>query len=236
MKKVIIIGASSGIGYDLAKVFSENGFEVGIAARRTEQLQQLQATLKGKSFIKQMDVAQPEASRQKLQELIDEMGGMDIIVLNSGVGWGRSTIQQELETIQVNVSGFVNLAYFATEYFTKKGSGHIVGVSSIASLRGSHALTAYSATKAFVSNYMEGLRFRFAKRKLNIAVTDIRPGYVATPMTENNKGMFWLVSSRKAAEQIYSAIIAKKEVAYITRRWALVAWLYRLMPSFLLSR
>jgi short-subunit dehydrogenase len=236
MKKVIIIGASSGIGYELAKIFSENGFEVGIAARREEQLKQLQQELKGKSFIKQIDVAQLEASRQQFQELIAEMGGMDIIVLNSGVGWGRSTLQQELETIQVNVSGFVNLAHYATEYFIKKGSGHIVGVSSVASLRGNHSLTVYGATKAFMANYMEGLRIRFSKKKLNITVTDIRPGYVATPMTENNKGMFWVAPSNKAAKQIYNAILAKKEVAYITRRWAFAALLYKLAPAFLLKR
>jgi short-subunit dehydrogenase len=236
MKKVIIIGASSGIGYDLAKVFSEKEYEVGIAARRTEQLSQLQSELKGKSFIKQIDVSRFDEARQQLQQLIDEMGGMDIIVLSSGVGWGRSTLQQELETIEVNVSGFVNLAYFATEYFMKQGSGQIVGISSVASLRGSHALTAYGATKAFISNYMEGLRIRFAKKKINITVTDIRPGYVATPMTEKNKGMFWLASSGKAAKQIFDAIVAKKDIAYITRRWAIVAFIYRMLPDFILKR
>jgi short-subunit dehydrogenase len=236
MKKVIIIGASSGIGYELAKVFSENAYEVGIAARRTEQLLQLKTELKHKSYLKQLDVTQLENARQQLQQLIDEMGGMDIIVLSSGVGWGYATLQQELEIIQVNVSGFVNLVHVATEYFTKQGCGQIVGISSIASLRGSHALTAYSASKAFISNYMEGLRLRFAKKKINITVTDIRPGYVDTPMTKGNKGMFWIASSQKAARQIFKAIEAKKDIAYITRRWAIVAFFLKILPAFMLKK
>jgi short-subunit dehydrogenase len=236
MKKVIIIGASSGIGYELAKVFSEKGFEVGLTARREEQLIALQKELKGKSFIKKMDVSHFDEARQSLKELMSEMDGMDIIVLNSGIGWSYPTPQQEIDTIQVNVSGFVNLANFSIEYFKEKNMGHIVGVSSIASIRGSAIATVYSATKSFVSSYMEGLRFRFAKKKLNIVVTDIRPGFVLTPMTEKNKGMFWVSSPRKAAEQIFSATINKKEVAYITRRWGIVAIIYKLAPDFLLKR
>jgi short-subunit dehydrogenase len=103
-------------------------------------------------------------------------------------------------------------------------------------LRGSHALTAYSASKAFISNYMEGLRLRFAKKKINITVTDIRPGYVDTPMTKGNKGMFWIASSQKAARQIFKAIEAKKDVAYITRRWAIVAFFLKILPAFMLKK
>lgn len=236
MKKVIIIGASSGIGYDLAKVFSEKGYIVGIAARREPQLIQLQKELPNKSFIKVIDVANFEDAKTQLKSLINEMGGMDTIILNSGIGWSYPTPQQEIDTIQVNVAGFVALGNFSTEYFIQQGSGHIVGISSIASIRGSHIATVYSASKAFISSYMEGLRIRFYKKKLPIQVTDIRPGFVATPMTEKNKGMFWVASSEKAAKQIFEAIITKKDIAYISKRWLIIAVLYKILPDYLIKR
>lgn len=236
MKKVIIVGASSGIGFDLAKEFSANGYIVGITARREMQLLDLQKQLPNKSFIKKMDISRFEEAKEQLQQLIAEMGGMDIIVLNAGVGWSYPTPQQEIDTIMINAAGFVALGNYATAYFTEQGSGHIVGVSSIASIRGSHITTVYSASKAFISSYMEGLRIRFFKKKLKISVTDIRPGFVLTPMTEKNKGMFWVATSEKAAKQIFNAIINRKSIAYITRRWALVGFIYKILPEFLLKR
>jgi len=236
MKKVIIIGASSGIGYELAKVFAENNYEVGVTARREENLKQLQGEMKSKCYIQKMDVMQFEQSIDQLKKLIAEMGGMDIVVLNSGIGSSYPTRQEEIDTIQVNAAGFVSLCNFCIEYFKEQGHGHIVGVSSIASLRGSNIATVYSASKAFISSYMQGLRYRFYKKKLKIYVTDIRPGFVATPMTEKNKGMFWVSSSIKAANQIFDAIMSKKEIAYITKRWAIIAAFYKIMPDFIVKR
>jgi len=236
MKKVIIVGASSGIGYELAKVFSNQGYAVGLTARREEQLLQLQSELPGKSYVKKMDVTQFDAAIEALQQLIDEMEGMDVIVLNSGIGWSYPTREQELQTIQVNASGFVSLSNFSVEFFKQQGHGHIVGISSVASVRGASIATVYSATKAFISSYMEGLRIRFAKKKLKIYVTDIRPGFVATPMTEKNKGMFWVSTAERAAKQIFEAIESKKDVAYITKRWVIAAIIYKLLPGFLLKK
>ncbi|MDX2001140.1 MAG: SDR family NAD(P)-dependent oxidoreductase [Chitinophagales bacterium] len=235
-KKVIIIGASSGIGSELAKVFSEKGFEVGITARRLDYLQQLAKQLPGKCYVAQMDVAAYEDARHVLQELIAEMGGVDIVVLNAAIGESKPTWQKEMETVHINAAGFTALANFAYQYFAEKGGGHIVGVSSIAALRGSRMATVYSATKAYISSYMQGLRYHAASKKNGITITDIRPGFVATPMTEKNKGMFWVATSRKAAEQIVSAIQQKRKVAYITKRWAVIALLYKLLPDWVFRR
>lgn len=235
-KKVIIIGASSGIGLELAKIFSKNDFHVGLAARRLSELEKLQQELSGPSNIVVMDVAQTDDAKMQLNKLIEEMGGADIVVINAGVGWSFPTPEQELQTLQINAVGFVALFIEATEYFKKNNSGHIVGVSSIASLRGSHLASAYSASKALISNYMEGMRIKFYKQKLNINVTDIRPGFVATPMTEKNKGMFWVATAERAAQQIFDAILAQKEVVYITHRWGIIALIYKLLPNFLLKR
>lgn len=233
MKKVIIVGASSGIGYYLAKVYSQKGYEVGLTARRLEVLEALQKELPNKSFIRKMDVADAEASRNILADLVEDMGGMDILVLNAGIGDSKPSWQLEQQIIMVNIAGFTALGNWAVKYYAANGGGQIAGISSIASIRGTHIATVYSASKAYISSYMEGLQQRSNRKKQNITVTDIRPGFVATPMTQENKGMFWVAPPEKAANQIYTAIKNKKRVAYITRRWWIVAQIFKVIPDFL---
>ncbi len=236
MKKVVIVGASSGIGWDLAKVYSQRGYEVGITARRYDFLENLQKELPNKCYIKKMDVADPYAARQVLAELVEEMGGMDILILNAGIGDSKPSWELEIQIINVNIAGFTALGNWAVAYFEAKGGGQIAGVSSVASIRGTHIATVYSASKAYISSYMEGLQQRSNKKRQGITITDIRPGFVATPMTQANKGMFWVAPSTKAAEQIYLAIKNKKRVAYITKRWWIVAQLIKSIPDFLWLR
>jgi len=231
MRKAIIIGATSGIGRELAVVMSRAGYAVGLAGRRLELLEGLRKELGDGSCIKRMDVAKPVAMEQ-LKELITEMGGADVVVISSGTGainpgleWGK-----EKETIDVNVSGFAAMANVAFEHFRGLGEGHIVGISSIAAIRGGGAAPAYNASKAFVSNYLEGLRQKAVKLKLPIAVTEIQPGFVDTAMAQG-EGLFWVAPAQKAACQIFRAIEMKKSHAYVTRRWRLIAWLLKLMPD-----
>jgi short-subunit dehydrogenase len=234
MKKVIIIGATSGIGRELAKVFSSKGFEVGITGRRTNLLEDLSKELPGKSHWAQMDVRDPDAAVQTLDKLSSDMGGLDILVINAGVGHDNPSLdwQLEKETIDTNVSGFTALADAAMRYFIKSKSGHVVGVSSIAGIRGSDLVPAYNASKAFMASYLEGMTRKVTKERLPVAITDIQPGFVDTPMTKGEK-MFWVASPQKAARQIYDAILKRKEKAYITRRWAIIAWVLRLLPRYL---
>jgi len=236
MPNVIIIGASSGIGQALAEVYAEKGATLGLTARRMERLEAMKQTLPSKVFIKEMDVSQYDAARDGLMDLIEEMGGADIIVLNAGFGMPMIHWAVELNTIEINATGFAALANQAYVYFAQKGSGHIVGMSSIMAVRGQRKLTAYAATKAFMSSYLEGLRFRAVHSKLPIAVSDIRPGYVATEMTEGDKKMFWAATSQKAARQIYQAIKNKRKRVYITKRWLLIAWAMKLTPDWLYYR
>lgn len=116
-------------------------------------------------------------------------------------------------------------------YFFQQDHGHLVGISSIAALRGIPGAPIYSASKAFVSNYLEGLRAYAHNHKKNITVTTIEPGFVDTAMCKAESG-FWCATPKKAAEQIY-AIEKKKTHAYITRRWRLVAWLFKILPDCL---
>ncbi|MCQ9207849.1 MAG: SDR family NAD(P)-dependent oxidoreductase [Omnitrophica bacterium] len=233
MKKAIVIGASSGIGRAVAKVLGQDGYEVGLVARRIELLRQLQQEIPAQTYIKQIDVSKHEAAMVLLKELIQEMGGLDLIVINSGINTHNINLdwKPEIKTIDVNVSGFVAMINVAVKHFLAQNSGHIVGISSIAGLRGSGACSSYNASKAFVSNYLEGLRHRF--RRNNIYVTDICPGFVETAMTKGEPGQFWVASAQGAAKQILTAIEKKEKVAYITRRWGIIAWLLKILPDWI---
>ena len=237
MKKIIIIGATSGIGKELAKVFSSNDFEVGIVGRRTNLLEEIASELPTKTYTHTIDIKDTESAIQSLEKLIKDMHDIDILIVNSGIGHINPELNwlQEKETIDTNVSGFTAMANVAMRYFIERGSGHLVGISSIVSIRGSRIAPAYNASKAFMSNYLEGLRAKAIKNKLPIAITDIQPGFVDTAMAKGD-GLFWVASPQKAAKQIYNAIIQKKKLAYITKRWALIAWLFKIMPNFLYNK
>ena len=236
MKKAIVIGATSGIGKELAKILSLNNYVVGMAGRRTELLSNLQREISG-SYIKRIDVAKSEEAITLLKELIQEMGGMDLIVISSGVGFINPELvwKQEKETIDVNISGFAAIANAAFKYFSNQGSGHIVGISSVAAIRGSGEAPAYNASKAFVSNYLEGLRQKARKSGIAITVTEIQPGFIDTAMAKG-EGLFWVSPPGKAARQIFKAINSKKKHAYITKRWRLIALLLKIIPGWIYNK
>lgn len=239
MKKVVIIGASSGIGRELAKNFSEHGYIVGLASRRLDLLNELKNSLPNKAYVKQLDLNTPELAIEKLKELLNEMGDVDTIVINSGVGFDNPVLEwcKERPSIDINILGFTAMAVTATDYFIKKGSGHIVGISSVAGIRPFRLCPAYGASKAFISFYLAGLRHKFTQQGFkNIYVTDIRPGFVYTDMTKNNGKMFWVSTVEKAGKQIFNAIVKKKKTVYITKRWNLVAMLMRIIPDFIYNR
>ncbi|MCY7328230.1 MAG: SDR family NAD(P)-dependent oxidoreductase [Saprospiraceae bacterium] len=230
-KTILIIGATSGIGYALAEAYLQAGWRVAATGRRYELLQQLQRLQPDRVHIRQHDVTAAN-SLALLEELLAESGPADVVVYNSGVGLANKKLDFDIDkkTIDVNVVGFVEVATWAYQYFRERSGGQFVGVSSIASLRGGRAAPAYHASKAFISNYMEGMRQKARHHRMPFYVTDIRPGYVHTPMTEKNAGMYWVAPSDKAARQIMAAIERKARVAYITKRWALVALAFRLIP------
>lgn len=237
MKKAIIVGASSGIGKELALILSENGYEVGLAARRLELLQEVAAECKNRALTAKMDVADCEEAVKVLHQLIEALSGVDLIILGAGIGHLNPELawEPEKETIDINVSGFTALAGAAIKYFFARGHGHLVGISSIAAIRGDHTGPAYGASKAFMANYLEGLSKKAAREKPEVLVTDIQPGLVDTAMAKG-EGLFWVAPPRKAARQIFQAISAGKRKAYITRRWALIAWLLRILPDFIYNK
>jgi short-subunit dehydrogenase len=235
MKSAVIIGASSGIGRALATVLSLDGYRVGVVARRTDMLAQLRAELSGPCVIRTVDVAEPELAMPLVRELIDELGDVELFIVSAGTGFENAALawEPERDTIAVNVLGFAAMVNVAMAHLEARGSGHLVGISSLAALRGIGGAPAYAASKAFVSNYLQGLRYRVTKLKLPVVVTDVQPGFVDTRMAG---GEFWMASPQEAARQIAVAIRGRKQHLYVTRRWRLVAWLMKIVPDALYSR
>lgn len=236
MKKAVVIGATSGIGRELAKILAEHDYAVGLVGRRAALLRELQAEIGARSHIKSFDISSEEAM-SLLEELIQEMNGIDLVVISAGCGFINPDLDfaKEKETIAVNVTGFAAMANIAFKRFIEQGAGHIVGISSVAALRGSGQAPAYNASKAFVSNYLEGLRQKAHQLGLPITITEIQPGFVDTAMAQG-EGLFWVASPPKAASQIYSAIAHKRSHAYITKRWQFISWLLKIMPGRLYNK
>jgi short-subunit dehydrogenase len=237
MKKAIIVGASSGIGRALAKNIARDGYVVGLAARRLSLLLELQQEIGNQALVKQIDISNTDNAIPLFSELIEEMDGVDLIVISAGTGFINPDLEwgKEDETIAVNVRGFTAIANVAMHHFLQKGSGHLVNISSIAALRGNRGAPAYNASKAFESNYLDGLRQKVVRLRLPITITDIQPGFVDTAMAQGEE-LFWLASPEEAAKQIYQAIRGKKKHAYVTKRWRLIAWFFKLVPDSIYYR
>jgi short-subunit dehydrogenase len=235
VKSAVIVGASSGIGRALAVILSHHGYRVGIAARRTDLLAELKAELAGPCVMKTLDLAQPDLAISLARELIDELEDVELFIVCAGVGFDNAALawEPERETIAVNVLGFAAMVNVAVAHFESRGPGHLVGISSIAALRGIGGAPAYAASKAFVSNYLQGIRYRMKKVRLPIVVTEVQPGFVDTRLAG---GSFWMATPEKAARQIAAAIRGRKEHLYVTPRWRLIAWLLKIVPDALYAR
>ena len=231
MNKAIIIGATSGIGKELAKILVQNGYIVGITGRRKSELEKLQDSEPENYVISSFDCT-AENNSEKLTDLAHKIGGLDLLVLSSGIGDLNEKLDFDIEnkTNLLNVSAFTEIVDWTFNYFEKQGKGHLVGISSIAGIRGSRIAPAYNASKAYQINYLEGLKQKASKTKKPIYVTDIRPGFVNTDMAKG-EGQFWVASKEKAAQQIFGIIKRKKGIGYVTKRWWIIAKLLRLIPN-----
>jgi len=228
-RKAIVIGATSGIGKELVRVLHFNNYLVGATGRRLGLLRELKSELQTHIHIKEMDITRIEA-QDGLQSLIREMDGVDVIVISAGTGDSNINWETEKQTVETNVLGFTSMSNVAFHYFSRKGSGHLVAISSIAAIRGGVS-PSYSASKAYVVNYLQGLRLLAVKQGKKISITDIQPGFVDTKMAKGN-GLFWVASPKKAALQVYSAINNKRKHAYVTKRWRVIAYLLKILPDW----
>lgn len=237
----IVVGASSGIGEAVARKLAASGFEVGLAARRTERMREIGEQLPTKSYIATMDLTDTEDAREGFFDLVEAMDSVDLVILSSGVLYENQDLEWELErqTIDVNVRGFVAIATAAIQHFEANAGtgsgrdGHLVGISSIASHLSLDRGLAYTASKAFVTNYLEGLRSRGRTRDADVVITTVEPGYVDTELAWDD---LWQISAERAASQIVRAIDRERTHVYVPRRWRLVAWFLELTPNYLIRR
>ncbi|MDB5012598.1 MAG: short-chain dehydrogenase/reductase [Daejeonella sp.] len=236
-KKAIIVGATSGIGRELAISLISKNYLVGITGRRAENLNEISKQYPESIFTSTFDITETQTIIPSLDDLVRKLGGLDLLILSSGYGDlnGDLNSKIEIDTIETNVKGFTSISIWAYTFFKNQNHGHFAAITSIAGLRGGRAAPAYNASKAYQINYLEGLRQKANKESGQIYVTDIRPGFVDTAMAKADKKI-WMASTLKASNQILNAIEQKKTVVYVSKRWALIAFLLKILPRWLYKK
>jgi short-subunit dehydrogenase len=235
-KRAIVIGASVGMGKAISKQLAADGYIVGMTARRVELLKEIQQEIPTQTYISYMDASNPDDAVDRLNNMIQEMGGLDLMVIAVTGYWDcdfdDSDWKKSLSVLTVDVVGFFALARTALNFFEAQGHGHLVGFSSVDGLRGVAGCPAYSASKAFCARYLEAERNKFMQKNMPIFVTELCPGWV------NSRGeaietphAYWVESLDNAMHDIMEAINNKDHVAYITKRWKKVADLLATIPT-----
>ena len=231
MRKAIIIGASSGLGAQVARLLAADGWRLGIAARRTELLEKLGEETGGTAVTAQIDVTAEDAG-ERLLSLIDRLGGMDLFFYSSGIGRQNYLLEEDIEmrTVKTNCEGFCRMVGTAYRYFMEKGGGHIAVISSIAGTKGLGAAPSYSATKAFQNKYVEALAQLAWMRGVDVRFTDLRPGFVRTDLLGDDPYPM-LMNAETVAREMVKAVYAGRQVWVIDWRWRVLTFFWRLIPG-----
>lgn len=232
------MGASSGMGREIALLLARQGWTVGAAARRLDKLIDLQKTaISSNILVKTIDVNDPSAPL-RIAELIDEMGGLDLYVHAAGVGHQNMGLEAgiELGTVQTNALGWTRCVTAVYNHMAAHGGGHIAVISSIAGTKGLGAAPAYSATKAMQNVYIQALEQQAHMRRLPITFTDVRPGFVNTALLADGHAYPMLMNPKRAARQIVRAIAQRRHIAVIDWRYRLLTAAWRRVPRWLWRR
>ncbi len=238
MKRMVIMGASSGIGLAVARALASRGVRVGLAARRLEPLRELQRLYPDSVEIAEIDINSADAPG-RLHELIERLGGMEIYFHVAGIGYDNPDFKPEREAsiLETNAVGFARMVSSAYGWFSKRGNGgQIAAVTSVAGTNGIGPLSAYSASKKCAQTYLTALEHLSRSRHDNIVITDIRPGWIATPLLRADRRYPMAMSIEYALPQILKAIVRGRRIVYIDCRWGLVAAAWRLIPNCLWTR
>lgn len=236
-KRAIVIGASSGIGHEVARLLVADGWKTGVAARRVERLELLkQSATDDDVLTAEIDVT-AEYACERLTELIGRLGGMDLFFYASGIGKQNYNLDEsiEMQTVMTNGAGFCRMVGCAYRYMAENGGGQIAVISSIAGTKGLGAAPSYSATKALQNRYIEALAQQANMRRLNISFTDLRPGFVATALLGNDPYPM-LMQADKVAREIVKAVYSKKRVRVIDWRWRILTAAWSLIPGCIWRR
>jgi decaprenylphospho-beta-D-erythro-pentofuranosid-2-ulose 2-reductase len=239
LSKVVIIGASSGIGEAMARQLAAEGAQVAIVARRQDELARLAAERPDKLRPYVHDAANVDEAPALLERIERDLGPIDGLIYAAGVmpklEEGEYSFDKDRAMVTVNLLGAMAWMNLAAARFEKAGAGTILGISSIAGERGRRGNPGYCTSKAALSTYLESLRNRCSRYGVNVVT--IKPGFVDTAMTRGMKGLFWLISAEKAAR--ISLALARRgssAAAFVPARWALVALIVRCLPSFIFRK
>ncbi len=237
MKRAIVLGASSGIGLEVAKLLLADGWNIGVAARRTELLMELKQKNPGRVEVETIDVNSEEAEDLFLS-LIAMTGGMDLFFYAPGIGRQNPTLEKDIEllTVETNAMGFTRMINLAFRYMAEHQGGHIAAITSIAGTKGLGVAPSYSATKAFQSTYLQALEQQANIRHLNIRITDVRPGFVDTALLDSAHKYPMMLRKEDVAYEIVEAINKGQHVRVIDWRWRIVTAFWRRIPRWLWRR
>ena len=237
IQRALIVGATSGIGKETALQLLQKGWILGLAGRREENLKELQQLAPERSPIQAIDICQEDAT-DRLQELIEEMGGMDLYLHCSGIGHQNYQLAPEIElrTLETNGTGFVRMVTAAFHYFAQQKKGHLAVISSIAGTKGLGVAPAYSATKRFQNTYIDALEQLSYLQKLNIRFTDIRPGFVATDLLNDGKHYPLLMDAAKVGRHIAWSLERKQRIVVIDWRYRILVFFWKMIPRWMWKR
>lgn len=229
IKRAIIVGASSGIGREMALYFAKQGWNVAALGRRKKLLDELCVQSKNITSY-EFDIDEIETIPNTLQGIVDDLGGLDLLVISAGVGFLNSELDffKEQKTIKTNIEGFTKLIVWSYSAFKQKGKGQIAVITSISGLSEGIDGPSYSASKAYQINYVKSIR-KIAKIECpQLIITELRPGSVDTDMMKG-EGHFWISKPYKASELACQAILKKKRLQYISGRWRIIGMLLRFL-------
>lgn len=244
MKTAIVIGATSGIGREIAERLAGEGWMVGVTGRRAEELEALRRQYGDEAVVPQvMDVTLPQATEQ-LQTLMEQLGDVDLFLYVSGVGYQNRKLdmEKEIRTVQTNCEGMVRLVghFFnhvrESRAYSPKRKAHIAVVTSVAGTAGLGTAPAYSATKKMQSTYVTALTQLAAMERIPVIFTDIRPGFVATDILDSTKSYPLIMSRKKAANCIMKGLSRKRRIVTFDWKFRVIVFLWRLIPRCIWER
>lgn len=243
-KTIFITGASSGIGRALAYEMADRGYSLALVARRSAELEtikeDIQAAHPGITVaVRKLDVTAYDAVSPTLQQLAGELGKLDIVFANAGIGLGEKIgsgqFDKSRRTIETNLIGAMATVDAATHYFLQRGSGHIVGTCSVLAFRGIPRNASYGASKAGFAYYLETLRAELYRK--NIAVTVIYPGFIDTPLNQMLSKRPFLISAKKGAVLIANVIERQKAASTIPAiPWGIIGRLFKFLPNSIVAK
>jgi len=243
-KKILITGASSGIGKALAYELAGRGYALALAARRLGALEDIRDDIQAKHpsatvAVHPLDVVAYNTVPGMISACVESLGGLDILFANAGIGLGekvgKGRFTEARRTIETNLLGAMATVDATVQYFLEKGQGHIVGTSSVAAFRGMPRSASYCASKAGFAIYLESLRAEMIRKSIHVTV--LYPGYIDTPLNDMLKNRPFLISAEKGAAMIADMIERKVKSSMVpVWPWCILGRMLKLLPASVVAK